>query len=285
MAPKLCYFCAIARNCATYLDAVFENIQKLGSLFIEYKIVFFYEKSIDDTLAKLLALQSKYFNIIHLHINEEPSLAYNTWNLARARNFCLNFIRTKSPDCPFYAMFDINSVTCKPVRSIILKKYLQDPRWDALSFKTNPIYYDVWALSIFPYSFSVYHFKNHTQNTKELRAYITDLLNKTPNNQLLPCISAFNGFCIYRMKAFDTCEYSGKLDLSKIPNDFILSHGNKAKSEIVYEKIKNFSGRHEDCEHRSFHIDAHLKNKANIMISPHILFVDYEPYLSLFDIT
>ena len=38
-------------------------------------------------------------------------------------------------------------------------------------------------------------------------------------------------------------------------------------------KFKLSRTNKEDCEHRSFHINAVLKNKAKIRISPHCLFV------------
>lgn len=284
MKPYFCYFCAVAKNSSIHLDQFLINVETIGSLFVQYKVLFFYEESSDDTLAKLLAYQYKNSDKVHVHTNRENQLKYRTWNLARARNFCLNFVRANEPNCPFFVMMDINSVTAKTVQPLVLKKYLSnDDRWDALSFQTKPTYYDVWGLSIFPFSFSIYHFKNAEENTIILREYETDLLNKLEKNQLLPCLSAFNGFSIYKLKAFDHCEYNGKLDLSKIPNEYILSHKSKANSDLVFEEKKFFSGKNEDCEHRHFHFQGHLKNGARIMISPQPLFIDYESYLSLFD--
>ena len=36
-----CCICGPVKNCGAFLDKVFENIEKIGALFEEYKIVIF----------------------------------------------------------------------------------------------------------------------------------------------------------------------------------------------------------------------------------------------------
>jgi hypothetical protein len=54
-------------------------------------------------------------------------------------------------------MMDFDDVNCKNVRPEILQKYLLRNDWDALSFNSRPKYYDIWALSIYPYCFSTHY--------------------------------------------------------------------------------------------------------------------------------
>lgn len=286
MAHNLtCCFCCPVKNSAAYLDQVFFNLQELGGLFVQYKILFFYEESTDETESKLLEIQKKDPDHVLVRSEQIYSSTFYTWNQSNIRNYCLNFVRSsRNPTFDFFAMLDANAITATFVRAFILKKYLKDNRWDALSFNTYPVYFDTWALSIYPYCFSHNHFKNPKQIAEEMQNFVSSLLKGLPKDQLLPCISAFNGFAIYRLSSFKNCEYNGKLNLDEIPKDFILSHGNKAKSNLIYQNIGRFHGKMEDCEHRSFHIQAHMKNKAKIMISPFSLFIDYGLYLSLFDV-
>jgi hypothetical protein len=105
-----------------------------------------------------------------------------------------------------------------------------------------------------------------------MRKYVSDSLQNLPNNSLLPCISAFNGFAIYRKTKITNCNYDGQLNLTKIPRDYIFNHEKKVKSKIVFKNLGHIDPSKEDCEHRLFHIDMIYKNNAQICISPEILF-------------
>ena len=45
-----CCICGPVKNSGPYLDKVLENIEKIGALFKDYKILIFYDKSSDDSL-------------------------------------------------------------------------------------------------------------------------------------------------------------------------------------------------------------------------------------------
>ena len=59
-----CCICGPVKNCGPYLNKVFENIEKLGSLFNEYKIVIYYDHSSDNTLELLKEYQKKNTRLI-----------------------------------------------------------------------------------------------------------------------------------------------------------------------------------------------------------------------------
>jgi len=84
--------------------------------------------------------------------------------------------------------------------------------------------------------------------------------------KLSQCISAFNGFAIYRTDKFIDSNYEWNVHkaLDIYPNSMV-----RVMSETVHSEP---IARHDDCEHRYFHIRASQMNGARICISPEILF-------------
>jgi hypothetical protein len=98
-----------------------------------------------------------------------------------------------------------------------------------------------------------------------MQKYITDLLKNLPSGELLPCASAFNGFAIYKTDKFLDCTYNGVFNIAMFTKNKTRYNIGLFKNPINYIVI-------EDCEHRSFHIEAINKNNARIRISSDILF-------------
>jgi hypothetical protein len=266
-----CCICGPVKNCGPYLNKVFQNIEKIGSLFDDYKILIYYDKSNDNTL-QILKEYQKTNSKMSFYVNKNPISNFRTYNIALARNFCLNFVRNNKEQFPFFIMMDFDDVNCKEVNPEVLKNHLKREDWDALSFNTSPKYYDIWGLSIYPYCFSYNHFENNVKNYKIIQNYVTMLLNKLPPGKLLPCISAFNGFSIYKTNKFLNTYYDGRIRKDLIPPANMKAHMKAANSQIVYKKYVTVDGRYEDCEHRAFHIQARQKSGARIMISREVLF-------------
>jgi len=270
-----CCICGPVRNCGPFLDKVFANIEQLGSLFDDYQIIIYYDPSKDDTLTKLKKYQQKNPKL-KFYVNQTLISPYRTHRLAHARNYCLNYIKTNCDldEYPFFIMMDFDDVNCKTVKPEILHKYLHRNDWDALSFNTSPKYYDIWALSIYPYSFSYNHFNNtNIHNYGVIQDYITNKLNKLKPGQLLKCISSFNGFSIYRTGKFLNSYYDGTPRFDLIPSHYIKAHAIISKSPIVFPDYGHIKADHEDCEHRAFHADAINKDNAKIRITNDVLFV------------
>ena len=266
-----CCICGPVKNCGPYLEKVFENIEKIGALFEDYVILIFYDHSKDDSL-KIIKKNQEKNPRIHYFINKNSISKFRTHNIAFARNFCIKQIREKYAEYPFFIMMDFDDVNCKTVHPEILQKYFSRNDWDALSFNTNPKYYDIWGLSIYPYCFSYNHFKNNVQQYNVIQDYIDYKMKSLKAEQLLPCFSAFNGFAMYRTSKFIDCKYDGKIRLDLLPKKFIQTHSFVAQSKIIYKKYVTVDGRYEDCEHRPFHLEAVFKKGAKIRISPEILF-------------
>jgi hypothetical protein len=255
-----CCICGTIKNCGPYLNTIFENMEIIGSLFEEYKIILYYDYSHDDTLEKLKQYKLKNQNLLFF-VNTSPQLPYRTHRLALGRNLCLNKIREDFLDYEYFIMMDCDDSCAKTMNKSILNLFLLRDDWDSLSFDHPDGYYDTWALSKIPYVVSCHHF----ENTGLGQAYITNIINKTPRNCLINCISAFNGFAIYKTDKFINCEYDGRFRLDYISSDLI-------KLNIKYAGKINLTQNKEDCEHRYFHYNAILKNGARNRISPLRLF-------------
>lgn len=258
-----CCICGTVKNCGPYLKKIFENMEKIGSLFDKYVIILSYDVSSDDSLDKIKSYMKKNPDRIILHINSDPVFKYRTHNIAKARNKCMDLIREKFTDYEYFIMMDCDDVCSNNVKTDIIKYYLGRDDWDSLSFNKNP-YYDTWAFSKYPFVLSCHHFRT----TPKWSTYIRNVLNEAKPKQLIPCLSAFNGFAIYRTAKFANCVYDGKMRLDLFPPKFILANF------IVAGKLvqKKHTSINEDCEHRSFHMQAINKNRARIMIAPEIVF-------------
>ena len=231
-----------------------------------------YDKSTDNTL-DILKKYQKTNSKMFFYVNQNILSPFRTHNLAIARNFCLNYVKQNIEKYPFFIMMDCDNVNCKEVNTDILKKYLYTNNWDGLSFNTTPKYYDIWALSIYPFCFSYNHFENNLKFHYVIQNYIDSLLKKaSQENRLVKCISSFNGFSIYRTNKFLNTYYDGKIRLDLIPNANLNAHKNVAKSKLIFKKYDTLDGHYEDCEHRYFHIQASKNSGARIMISPEVLF-------------
>lgn len=268
-----CCICGPVRNCEPFLDKVLLNVEKIGNIFDDYEIIIFYDMSDDNTLDKLKEYQTKN-NRLKFFVNKTLVSKYRTHRLAFARNFCLNYVKKLDiNEYPFFIMMDFDDVNCKEVNQNVLQKYLLREDWDALSFNTTPKYYDIWALSIYPYCFSYNHFENtDIHNYDIIQNYIDNRLKKLGEGELLRCMSSFNGFSIYRTNKFLNTSYDGNIRIELIPKHYIIAHMKVAVSPIIFHDYGHVKGAYEDCEHRAFHIQAINNDNAKIMITNDILF-------------
>jgi hypothetical protein len=265
-----CCICGTVKNCGKYLDDVFENIEKIITLFKDYHIIIYYDDSNDDTYEKLI----KYKKIFKMkvHHNKKYKSNYRTHRVAFGRNYCLKLINKYLSHYKYFIMMDFDNVCSNKINLNVLKQSLEnDDRWDALSFNRDN-YYDLWALSIRPYIFSYVHFKNPYNVLNNMGLHINKILNSIDKDSLLPCFSAFNGFSIYKTDIFKDCVYDGKIRLDLIEKKYLKETIKQNNSNIVFNNESWLSSKHEDCEHRSFHFDAINRKNAKICISPEILF-------------
>jgi hypothetical protein len=277
---KKVYITGCVRNCAKYLDRVFSNIDKILSLFDDYKIVIAHDESSDNSLDILNKMRSKY-NIEIVNVSENSYIidyTLRTKRISNSRNELLNKIYSKEEkDYQYFIMMDMDDVNCGPMNIDVLKKYIDnDEQWDALSFNRKD-YFDIWALSLDPYVLSCWHFPGGFDVVVKIKNYVTNKLSKLTKDELLECMSAFNGFAIYKKDKFINCYYDWQIrnNYDMISSEIISKNEEaletKLTLDVSYHQIVNPIS---DCEHRYFHLNAIEKNNARIRISPLCLFLD-----------
>jgi hypothetical protein len=242
-------------------------MELIGKLFNDYKIIIYYDDSEDNSLNKLKEYQAKN-DKMHLYVNK-TLLPYRTHRIALGRNTCLEMIKKMYSDYPFFIMMDCDDRCARDLNIDLLKNYLNTNSWDCLTFNYPGVYYDTWALSKIPHVLSCHHFKD---GNDRLQKMITKLINKTPSNELIQCLSAFNGIAIYKTDKFINCYYDGRCRYDYIPGWMKNIHI-KNNPHIIPQANLVGDLKYEDCEHRHFHIQAVLENNARIRISPQCLFI------------
>ena len=258
-----CCICGTVRNCGPYLKNVFSNMESVGQLFDDYVIILYYDPSEDNTLELIQNYQSVNSKV-NYYVNNDELSPYRTYRISKGRNYCLQQIREKYSNYEYFVMMDCDDKGSRQMRTNLLKYFItkRNEEWDSLSFNYPEGYYDTWALSIGPYVFSCHHFKDYSHGVR----FLNDIIRRIDKRNLIPCYSAFNGFAIYKTNKFIDCNYCGRLRVDYIPKSLLLENIRRAGS-IDYSQNK------EDCEHRFFHFQAIIKNKAKIRISPFCLFI------------
>jgi len=257
-----CVICGTVRNCGPYLMKVVSNMKKIGSLFEEFNVILCVDKSKDKTLSLIQRIQEENPSFV-IHINKDAMYSERTANLCKARNKYLEIIRERFINYDYFIVMDCDNVCSQMTDVNILKYHLENSeKWDGLTFNKNP-YYDIWALSIYPYFINCHWFYNYQKYTM----YVKNLLRNCHKNNYVSCLSSFNGFAIYKLPLFIEGKYLDKTEenLNMIPKNLI-----KVNLALMNFRVKNYLKV--DCEHKFFHYHAVLKKNARLMISPQILF-------------
>ena len=285
-----CYFCGCAKDCAQYIPKVVENIHKLGEVFDEYSICIYFDTTEIKNDPTLRALIIEKINAnkrgIKMEIikNNLPLTKVRTQNIAKGRNILIEYVEEVNiiNNWKYFIMIDMDNVNAIKVNPEVLKMYLSSPEdnnceieWDSLSFNRTD-YYDLWALSIEPFVYSIWHWSpNPRALLPILSKYIITRLNeikKKGTNELLPCISAFNGCAIYKCDSFKGIRYKWHIDSIKFPSEMIYRQCNISNGQLITTYSPNPTVNDSDCEHRSFHYSAIKNRNAKIMISPLCVF-------------
>ena len=261
--------CLCVYNNEFGLPFVLKNIHQMVSFFKNAQIIVFYDHSIDSSLSLLNEYKQNYKNM-EIIIQEQKKFSSRVENICFARNFLLHCIREKYSDYDYFIMMDSNEYSCIGEINIeVLKNVFQRRNeWDSISFDREAGYYDTWALSFNPFIYSFFHFQNWQKVVDMMRENFHQILTDYKTNKpqdLIPVYSAFNGFAIYKTEKFIDCQYNTKINLS-----LFSLHLLKKVQEITDCKITNQMTN--DCEHRSFHLEAIQKNEAKIRICTQSLF-------------
>jgi predicted O-linked N-acetylglucosamine transferase (SPINDLY family) len=279
---KNIYICGCVKNCEMFLEKIFNNIDKIISVFLNYKIIIAYDTNNDKTVDILKNKKFKY-NLELINVPENNYIIDYTMRskrISNARNEIINYIyKENNSEYEYFIIMDMDDVCSGNMNINTLKSVFEngkDSEWDSVSFNRKD-YFDIWALSIDPYMLSCWHFPGGFDIVYKIKNYITDKLNKLDKSSLLSCDSAFNGFAIYKKDKFVNCiydwqiknNYDNMLIETVIKNENALGV-NFTVDQSYHEVINPIT----DCEHRYFHMQAISQNNARICISPLFLFTD-----------
>jgi len=254
--------CMTVRNCAPFLPKVLNNVTRLRRLFPHFVLIVAYDNCIDKSESILRNYQFYSTFPVYLLPSENKS-PYRTVRIADARNRCLE--KLEELDLDLHFMVDADDVNCEPWNLTLIKYYLSNKEWDALSFN-RPGYYDIWALMYPPFQHHCWGFYNRSRDVVEfIGKDIVKQLDACPH--FFPCQSAFNGFAMYRTRLFRHQRYCGKyIELKKkIPD---------VSRENTLHALRDLGELHldesfvESCEHLYYHLSV---PQARILISKYIL--------------
>lgn len=278
------YICGCIRNSAQYVAPVFKNIKKIAALFNKVHIIISYDESTDNTLEEIKN-QYDTFDNFDIIVGKDPLTPWRTVNIGNARNRIIEKIRQcqlqklDAANWKYFIMLDLDNVCSGQMFIDVLKKQFEpkrEPLWDSVSFHRSD-YYDIWALALYPYMFSCWHYQNPHSAVDYLMKMMNNLLNSMDPNELLPCHSAFGGFAVYKCEPFLKCTYNGHMNLHLFKEEWIQASRDAFPYLQLYgtkqEELDNPQANI-DCEHRSFHFEAIQKYGARIFISPGKLFVN-----------
>lgn len=274
--------CLCVRNCRNYLNPIFDNLNLLSKLFTNFYVIFVYDNCRDNSEELLYEYQhSSQFKVYVIH-NENNNSEHRTIRIASSRNKCLDIIYNEIKTVDFHFVVDADDVNVEKWDLEVIKKYLNEDTWDALSFDRKSIgYYDIWALSFDHYKHHCWGFGNCYSDCSQgeiVRDLMTrDILNKlnslTDEYDLLECWSAFNGFAIYRTEKFIDIKYDGSNENIKkiITDEERVITLNKIQNDLNAPFLFINNNFMECCEHIYYHFSAIQKNNARIRISKKLM--------------
>jgi len=274
MTGTSAYICGCLKDCEPHLKATFHNITRITELLDDYRIIIAYDDSSDGSLQKLYDMRASFPDgKMTIIMGDRKLTSIRTQNIANARNRILDSIRKDNESkFEYFMMMDMDDVCSGEMNIQHLESFLKQGAylpWDALTFN-RPVYYDIWALSIKPYTFSCWHYQQPRTISDKMLLYVNqklaDIAVHEPKHALLSCISAFNGFGLYRTEKFIRSKYEWNVHAT-------LAIYPKSEIDIMSRHVwSDPIARHDDCEHRYFHIRASQLNGARICISPLCLF-------------
>lgn len=278
------FICGTARNCGKYVESVFSlAIRQIEPYFDQIHIIVAYDESTDNTLMELIKQKHHYKDRMDILMNHVENLGpIRTKNISNARNSILERMRKyfagsglKIPynivEWSYFIMLDLDDVCSGAINREVFERAMDaNSKWDSISFN-RPRYYDIWALSIPPYIYSCWGWANPYPVIDATRKYLVDKLSKLSPGELLPVISAFNGFAIYKTNVFLRCRYDWRIPHKYMSFQELMDNGEAVHYQSTRSPI-NQQTDEPDCEHRHFHMEAIHSSGARVMVSPEYLF-------------
>lgn len=288
--------CGVCKNVAPFLDKMKQNIESLGKVFKDYKVIVYENNSTDNTkdLLKRWANINSNIKIISedLTVDQFQNISKaRTFNnkpcrmevIAYARNQVLKEVyRPEYNDYKYLIMTDLDFRTNWNIESIT-SSFLKTEPWDVISangVSPNMNYFDKYALRSpeIPFGPEVTGQGFWEKDVPKHLQYSGDAL--------IEVMSAFGGFAIYKIDSIRDLYYSGLADetlkkfyVSILDNPNYQNHWSIKGILDVFKKLKDIPFYNNSgydlpvcCEHVIFHARLKKRNKnAKIYINPSML--------------
>lgn len=254
--------CFCVRNCARYLPAIFENVERLRALNLKIFCIFVYDNCSDDSENLLLHYQTLNHNTIVKKITNNSHL--RTVRIATARNVMLNIVYNELENISFHMMIDSDDKCSGTWNIEIIDKYLNnfdEDDWDSISFNRKN-YYDIWALLYDDFKQHCYGYGKFQDVVRLMREDVTKKLKECDSNSI-KVWSGFNGFAIYKTERFRGFYYDGLYENFKrlVSDDEIKSSAQAVKDKFKLDVSPGFVMGRECCEHLFYHMSASKKGR------------------------
>lgn len=258
--------CPILGECVD-LDKVIANIEKIGGIFSEYRVLFFYDGTKNTTLDTLLTNMNRNERIDLLINVKYKSKREKTHNMANARNKLIEHAFSSKPE--YIIMMDCDHNTALPIDLDVLEKHLVRKDWDGITFRLKNKQVDLDTLSLDNAMMSMWNFEQPNAE-KIYKQEIENRILNVGTGGLVRVFSAFNSLAIYRTKKFSESRYDGRPRKDYIPLFFVKR--NEETAGKMREQVNSFGDEDQDSEHRAFHLHAVMKHNARMRLSTEYLF-------------
>ena len=268
--------CLSVRDCSNFLPYIFNNLNNLGKHFINFYIIFVYDNCKDNTELLLNEYKEKSRFNVYVINNKNNNSPHRTVRIANSRNRYIDIVYNVIKVIDFHIVIDADDVNVKSWNIDIIKKYLDKDNWDSISFNRDK-YYDIWALLYGDYKHHCWGFNEDSRKVvNHMRNDITNKLNNLNDDELFTCLSAFNGFAIYRTPKFINIRYDGLYSNHKrlFSDEERENTLNVLRKELNDDNLQLDNNSIQSCEHIYYHVTSIYKNNARIRISKDILVND-----------
>jgi hypothetical protein len=203
--------CGLARNIATHLPGTMARIERLGSMFADYRVLVYENDSTDATPAILNRWGAANHRLTAISQRRGKQLygsvrcPHRGNDMAEYRNRCHREVQDRWPDFDYVCLLDMDLVGGFSYDGIA-HSFGSQP-WDFVGSNgiiyqrrkldlNRSLHYDVWAF-------------RHFGSYEELDGTEGNLMSWCRGDALVPVYSCFGGLGLYRMPAWLSAEYSG----------------------------------------------------------------------------
>lgn len=212
-------FVGPVRNCGNFLDKIFNNIERIGSLFKSYSCVFVESDSVDNSLELLndYAKNNPNIHVISLGVLE-GKIPSRTARIATARNVGIDFCEKNGilDTHEFYVQMCVDDVNAQEIDlEGILSCFKYDlDDWDGMTANQNR-YYDLWTLRCkgwldYDCYYELGHRPSYMSYDDAVNIFIGSRFIRIPKNHgLIEVEAAHGGLSIYKSSIAKGCRYKG----------------------------------------------------------------------------